>query len=60
MKRMINNNLVFENFSGSYTWSRLVLIFFFFYVSGRGSGGDCASGGGFVVDAALIADGDGW
>ena len=31
-----------------------------FYVSGRGSGGDGASGGGLVLDDVLIDGGDGW
>ena len=52
--------LVFKDFSGSYTWSRLVLFLFSFYVSGRGLGGDGASGGGLVVDDALIDGSDGW
>ena len=51
---------MFKDSSGSYyTWSRVVIVFFPFYVSGRGSGGDGASGGGLVVDDVLIG-GDGW
>ena len=52
---------MFKDFSGSYyTWSRLVFLFFPCYVSGRGSGGDSASGGSLVVDDVLIDGGDGW
>ena len=42
-----------------YTWSRLVFVFFPFCVSGRGSGGDGALGGGLVVEDVLI-NGNGW
>ena len=50
---------VFIDFSCSYTWSCLVLVFFPFMFLAEDQV-ESASGGGLEVDAVLIAGGDGW
>ena len=54
-----NNNLVLRLFRLLYVEPPSLSLFFPFCVTGRGSGGNGASGGGLVMDVS-IDGGDGW